>query len=98
KTLIRMGPENAAIIKSKLRELLGLLATHPPGSAQQSAQGAAQPGQGAPSAGGQPGQSGAPSRSAAPAQGTLRTEPSRKPSDTGLSHPTAEPPPPAPAP
>jgi len=28
KTLIRMGPENAAVIKAKLRELRGLLATH----------------------------------------------------------------------
>jgi hypothetical protein len=36
KTLIRMGPENAAVIKAKLRELRNLLATHtaPGGAAQ----------------------------------------------------------------
>ncbi|MGH8259897.1 MAG: DUF3014 domain-containing protein, partial [Steroidobacteraceae bacterium] len=34
KTLIRMGPDNAAIIKGKLRELRDLLATHPAGAEQ----------------------------------------------------------------
>ena len=57
KTLIRMGPENAGVIKTKLRELRNLLATH-----------SGQTPQGAPAATGAP-QSGAPSAAAPSEQG-----------------------------
>lgn len=86
KTLIRMGPENSAVIKAKLRELRNLLATH---SAGQSAPGSSE----APAGSQSPAPaSAAPESSAAPAPAP-RVAPAPQPRAAPAPAPGAEAPP-----